>query len=304
MTKHIRIVEVGPRDGLQNEKNPITLEKKISFVQDLFSSGLTEVELTSFVRSDKIPQLTDAKELTQEMNHLGLIDKCWVLVPNAKGVEIALTLGIKKFAFFTSASELFNKKNINCTVDESVTRITDALKNLQGSQYRKRGYLSMVFGCPYEGEVPFEKSLKLVNRLMDLGMNEISLGDTIGIAGPEKVKDCIKIFKTILNLDQLAMHFHDTKGLALVNIFESMNSGVTAFDSSAAGLGGCPYAFGATGNVATEDVVYLCQQLGFKTGVELKKLVNASQDILQFLQKSSLSKVHQFFLKEISHEKK
>ncbi len=298
MKDKIRIVEVGPRDGLQNEKKPIPLELKVAFVKKLFAAGLEEVELTSFVRSDKIPQLADAKELTQEISRLGLLDKCWALVPNSKGVEIAQSLGIKNFAFFTSASEAFNQKNINCNLNESLQRIKEALSVLKGDKVRLRGYLSMVFGCPYEGEVPVIKSLKLSQDLLQLGIQEISLGDTIGFAGPNQVKDLLTIFKKQIPKEKIAMHFHDTKGMALVNIFESINLGVTAFDSSAAGLGGCPYAKGATGNVATEDVLHLINLLGLNAGIDLKKLSDASLEILKFLDKTPSSKVHQFINKE------
>ncbi len=304
MTMDIRIVEVGPRDGLQNEKFPIPLDEKISFVKKLFLAGIQEVELTSLVRSDKIPQLADAKELIQEISQLGYIEKCWVLIPNVKGLEIALKLGLKNFAFFTSASELFNQKNINCSVADSIIRISEATKLLTASTYKTRGYLSMVFGCPYEGSIPFNKTAAIVDQLMHLGMNEISLGDTIGNANPVSVRECIKEVLKILSLKQLAMHFHDTKGLALVNIYESMMLGVTSFDSSAAGLGGCPYAIGATGNVATEDVVYLCEQMKMNTGINLTQLIHSSFDILRLLNKPSFSKVHQYFAKDLVHEKK
>lgn len=300
----IRIVEVGPRDGLQNEKKSIPLDLKVSFVEKLFAAGLEEVELTSFVRSDKIPQLSDAKELTQEIARKGLLGKCWVLVPNRKGVEIAQELGITNYAFFTSASEAFNQKNINCDVNESLQRIKEALSVLKGSNARLRGYLSMVFGCPYEGDMPVGKSLRITQELIQLGIQEISLGDTIGVAGPTQVQNYINMFKKHIPLDKLAMHFHDTKGMALVNIYQSINLGIAAFDSSSAGLGGCPYAKGATGNVATEDVLYLLNLLGLNSGVNLKKLVDASLDILNFLSKHSSSKVHEFMIKEKINEKK
>lgn len=303
MKDHIRIIEVGPRDGLQNEKLPIPIELKLQFVEKLFATGLQEVELTSFVRSDKIPQLSDAKELTQEISKKGLLDKCWVLVPNRKGAEIALGLGVKKIAFFTSASEEFNQKNINCSMAESIMRIQEAITSIKAPNIKLRGYLSMVFGCPYEGFVPYEKSLNVSEKLLSLGIHEISLGDTIGVAGPNEVQKLIQLFKKSLSLENLAMHFHDTKGTALVNIFESLKHGIKIFDSSAGGLGGCPYAKGATGNVATEDVINLLNLLQLKSGIDIKKLVAASNEILIHLKKTSLSKVNQYIQKELENEK-
>lgn len=302
MKSKIRIVEVGPRDGLQNEQIAIPTSQKVSFVEKLFKSGLNEVELTSFVRSDKIPQLADAKELTQEIARMGLLDKCWVLIPNAKGAEIALSLGISKFAFFSSASEKFNQKNINCSTDESLLRIKEALRVLEGSKSQLRGYLSMVFGCPYEGDVDIHKSFLLSKELFNLGINEISLGDTIGVAGPRKVKELLSLFSQNFPMESIAMHFHDTKGMGLVNIYESIMCGVTSFDSSAAGLGGCPFAKGATGNIATEDVVHLLNMLELNSGVNLEELTKASFEILNFLKKDSLSKVHQFIKKRITQK--
>lgn len=299
MKEKIRLVEVGPRDGLQNESVPISTKDKVSLVLDLFNAGHKEIELTSFVRSDKIPQLSDAKELVQEIKKASKLEHCWVLIPNYVGAQTAVDLGVTNVAFFTSPSEFFNKKNINCSVDESLLRIEKSLELMRVNAKRIRGYLSMVFGCPYEGKISFDKSFKLIERLFKLGIHEISIGDTIGTGSPTDVKTFINLYKKSFDLSKLAMHFHDTRGTALVNVYESFLNGVKSFDVSCGGLGGCPYAVGASGNVATEDVVGFFNSIGVDTDVDIQMISSASEKIFKLINKKSPSKYHQYTLSQM-----
>ena len=290
----IKIVEVGPRDGLQNEKSILPLVDKVSFISDLLQAGLKEIEVTSFVRRESIPQMGDATELIAALKDQGLFspERCMVLVPNLKGLEMAMSTGVQRLAWFTAASETFNKKNINATIDESFENM-QAMKQFLTSQkkdIRVRGYLSTVFGCPYEGKVAPEKVLALTRKLFQLGVEEISFGDTVGVATPLQVKNLCRLLKQEFPLNKIAMHFHDTRGMAIANILSSLEEGVTIFDASAGGLGGCPYAVGATGNVATEEVIYLMENLGIGTDVDLPKLIKASTKVLKKLGRSTPSK--------------
>ena len=290
----VRIFEVGPRDGLQNEKQPVSTEDKFTFIQKLVEAGLTHIELTSFVRPDAIPQLSDAKALTDKVNaasfHDALQFSC--LVPNMKGMEAAHAQGVKEVAVFIATSDSFSQRNINCTVEESYGRIKPVIDFALQHNIRVRGYLSTVFGCPYEGDIAPQKVLDGVQHLLDMGVYEVSLGDTIGIGHPLQVQEVLHQLLQHVPREKLAMHFHDTRGLALANILISLEAGITAFDSSAGGLGGCPYAKGASGNVATEDVVYLMESMGIKTGVNLEKLVEASSFMLRTIGRESPSKIH------------
>ena len=298
LPKKVRIVEVGPRDGLQNEKTIVSLEDKVTFIKMLAAAGLGEIEATSFVRAEKIPQMSDGGELFSTLvKESGLKStKLFSLVPNLKGLEQALSAGVKEIAVFTATSNTFNQKNINATIDESLKRIDEVMKVANKAQLRTRAYISTVFGCPYEGKTGLSELKRVAYHLENLGVYEISLGDTIGIANPLQVKETIDFLKSDFDLDFFAMHFHDTRGMAVANILASLELGITSFDSSAAGLGGCPYARGASGNVATEDLAFLFSSMGIETGIDMKKLAEASSFILSKLSKESSSKSLTAFL--------
>ena len=288
--RKVKVVEVGPRDGLQNEKEIIPAEDKIKFIDLLSDTGLSVVEATSFVSPKWVPQFADAKKVFE-----GIAKKPGVsypvLVPNMKGLESALSVGAKEIAVFTTASEAFALKNTNCSVKDSVKTITEMIQVAIKHQVRIRAYLSCVLGCPYEGDVPFEKTAELAKQLHALGCYEVSLGDTTGVGTPAKTKRLLKEVSQHVPVDQLAVHFHDTYGQALPNILVALESGVSVVDSSVSGLGGCPYAPGASGNVATEDVVYMLHGMGIETGVNLDKLIAAGQFICGKLEHESRSKV-------------
>lgn len=292
LPKKVRIVEVGPRDGLQNEKTIVSLEDKVTFIKMLSQAGLHEIEANSFVRADKIPQMSDGMELYSELVNDGSLKntKLISLVPNEKGLDNALSVGVKEIAVFTATSNTFNQKNINATVDESLKRIDGVMARANKEGLKTRAYISTVFGCPYEGKTSIAELKRVAYHLENLGVHEISLGDTIGVANPLQVKETIEFLRADFNLDFFAMHFHDTRGMAVANILASLEMGITSFDSSAGGLGGCPYAKGASGNVATEDLVYLFSNMGIETGIDMEKLAQASSFILGKLSKTSASK--------------
>lgn len=292
--RYVRIVEVGPRDGLQNERLPVATEDKFTFVKMLAEAGHKHIELTSFVRHDAIPQLADAEALTRMVNAHGFAPDMHfpVLVPNLKGLEKALELGIKEIALFVATSDSFSQRNINATVTESYERLKPVAEMSLTAGVKIRGYLSTVFGCPYEGEIPASKVVEGCKRLTDLGVYEISLGDTIGIATPTQVQEVLDVLFASCNPYQLAVHFHDTRGMAVANALAALDMGIVTFDASAGGLGGCPYARGASGNVATEDLVYLFHSMGVQTGIDMRKLLAASQFMLGKLGKESPSKLH------------
>lgn len=298
MPKKVRIVEVGPRDGLQNEKTIVSLEDKVTFIRMLADAGLSEIEATSFVRAEKIPQMSDGVELYGALVKEEALKKAKLisLVPNDKGLDNALRAGVKEIAVFTATSNTFNQKNINATVDESLKRIDAVMARANKEGLKTRGYISTVFGCPYEGKTSLVELKRVANHLESLGVHEISLGDTIGVANPLQVKETIEFLKSDFSLDFFAMHFHDTRGMAVANILASLEMGMTSFDSSAGGLGGCPYAKGASGNVATEDLIYLFSSMGIETGVNMEKLAQASSFILNKLSKGSSSKSLTAFL--------
>lgn len=292
--KRVKIVEVGPRDGLQNERLPIATEDKFTFVKMLAEAGNKHIELTSFVRPDAIPQLADAEALTKLVKaHRFAPDIHFpALVPNRKGLEKALELGIKEIAVFVATSDSFSQRNINATVAESYERLKPVAEMALQAGVKIRGYLSTVFGCPYEGEIAVSKVVDGCKRLMDLGVYEISLGDTIGIATPMQVQEVLDVLFATINPHQLAAHFHDTRGMAVANALAALDMGIVTFDASAGGLGGCPYAKGASGNVATEDLVYLFHSMQVQTGIDMQKLLAASQFMLGKLGKESPSKLH------------
>ncbi|CAK8565332.1 unnamed protein product [Lathyrus sativus] len=289
MPEFVKIVEVGPRDGLQNEKNIVPTAVKIELIHRLASTGLSVVEATSFVSPKWVPQLADAKDVMQAVHNLGGI-RLPVLTPNLKGFEAAIAAGAREVAVFASASESFSKSNINCSIEESLVRyriVTRAAKELS---IPVRGYVSCVVGCPVEGSVPPSKVAYVAKELYDMGCFEISLGDTIGVGTPGTVVPMLLAAMAVVPIEKLAVHFHDTYGQSLPNILVSLQMGISAVDSSVAGLGGCPYAKGASGNVATEDVVYMLNGLGVKTNVDIEKLMSAGDFISNQLGRPSGSK--------------
>ncbi|MBD66610.1 MAG: hydroxymethylglutaryl-CoA lyase [Halobacteriovoraceae bacterium] len=291
----VKIVEVGPRDGLQNEKEVLKLAEKLEYIRLLSLSGLKTIEATSFVRPDRIPQMADATELFKRVRSLPDFDNISFpcLVPNLKGYELAKDVGVKEISLFSATSDEFTKKNINCTVDESFERMAEVATQASQDGIKIRAYISTAFGCPYAGHMGSEKLIKVIEQFLKLGVYEISIGDTIGVATPKQVYQSILAIKSVVGLDKIAMHFHDTRGMALANILVSLDQGVRVFDSSSGGLGGCPYAKGATGNVATEEVLYLLNSLGLKTNIEEEKIFQASKYILEKVKKDSPSKYFQ-----------
>ena len=294
--KQVKLVEVSPRDGLQNEAQSIPTETKIELINRLSDTGLSVIEATSFVSPKWIPQLADGREVFQ-----GIAKKTGVsypvLIPNLKGLESALAVGVKEIAVFTTPSEQFSQKNTHCTVAESVARIADIMTMAKAHHLRVRGYLSCVLGCPYEGEIAPEKVALLANTLFTMGCEEISLGDTIGVGTPVNTERLLKSVAASVPIKHVAVHFHDTYGQALANIYVALVHGVAVIDSSVAGLGGCPYAIGATGNVATEDVVYMLAGMGIETGIDLKKLMVVGRFISQQLGRHPQSKVNLALMK-------
>ncbi|KAJ8491297.1 hypothetical protein OPV22_013018 [Ensete ventricosum] len=289
MPKFVKIVEVGPRDGLQNEKLTIPAAIKVQLIQKLVSSGLSVIEATSFVSPKWVPQLADAKDVMQEIHVVHGV-AFPVLTPNLKGFEAAIVAGAKEVAIFASASESFSKLNINCTIEESLIRYHEVVVAAKALAIPVRGYVSCAVGCPVEGTVPPAKVAYVAKKLYDMGCSEISLGDTIGVGTPGTVIPMLEAVMSLIPGDKLAVHFHDTYGQALSNILAALQMGISVVDSSVAGLGGCPYAKGASGNVATEDVVYMLNGLGIKTNVDLGKLMAAGDFICKHLGRRSGSK--------------
>src|SRR4249919_247075 len=289
MTDRIRIVEVGPRDGLQNEKTIIAASDKIALIDRLSQTGLQSIEATSFVSPKWVPQLADAAEV-----FAGIAKKTGVsypvLVPNEQGYERARSVGASEVAIFTAASEAFNRKNINASIDESIERFLPVLARAKSDGVKVRGYVSTVLGCPYQGEVPVADVVRVSKRLHDLGCYEVSLGDTIGVGTPGKARDMLRAVAGEVPIDALAVHFHDTYGQALSNILACLEEGVAVVDASVSGTGGCPYAKGASGNVASEDVVYMLQGMGMRTGVDLDKLIDTGRWLSALLGRETGSK--------------
>lgn len=290
MSDQVRIVEVGPRDGLQNEKTPITVEARIAFVENLIGAGLTTVEVGSFVSPKAIPQMVNSDQVLRAVDHHPGRE-FHVLVPNEKGYEAAKAAGAKVIAVFASASEGFSKANINCSVAESIERFTPVVQRAKADGIKVRGYVSCVLGCPYDGEVKPAAVASVSRKLWDLGCYEVSLGDTIGVGTPLKARQLLRVVSGEVPLAHLGMHFHDTYGQALANLYAGLEEGARVIDSAAGGLGGCPYAPGATGNVATEDVVYMLEGMGIATGVDMQKLVAATNEISKLIGKPPVSRV-------------
>ncbi|UJX27091.1 hydroxymethylglutaryl-CoA lyase [Pseudoalteromonas sp. CF6-2] len=284
----VRIVEVGARDGLQNEA-AVSTQDKVDLINALAEAGLKDIEAGAFVSPKWVPQMADSSDVISALNLQDV--NLSALTPNLRGAEAAKLVGIQEFAIFTAASEAFCQKNINCSIDESIDRFKDVMDFAKANNIRVRGYVSCVMGCPYQGDVDYNDVLNVSERLLELGCYEISLGDTIGVGTAKKVDELLDLLLQHIDKSKLAVHFHDTYGQALTNIYTALNRGIATVDSAVAGLGGCPYAKGASGNVATEDVVYLLQGLGIEHGIDLERLAKAGWAICSALNKQPVSKV-------------
>jgi isopropylmalate/homocitrate/citramalate synthase len=272
----VRVVEVGGRDGLQNEPGTVATDDKVRYLDLLTEAGFDTIEVGSFVRPDRIPQLADTEIVFARIRRRPGV-RYVALVPNAKGLERALGAGVRDIAVFTAASETFNRRNINMGVDESLTLQRPVIERAKRDGAWVRGYVSTVFGCPYEGAVAVERARDVAGALLEMGCDEISLGDTIGVGTPLQVQRVVEEVGTRVPPERMAMHFHDTRGTALANVLAALSAGITIFDSSSGGLGGCPYAPGASGNLATEDLLYMLDGMGIETGVSLERVVAASR---------------------------
>src|SRR3569833_520691 len=288
----VRIVEVGARDGLQNEKTLLPAEVKVALIDRLSSTGLTTIEATSFVSPKWVPQLADAAEVFSGIRKVPGV-RYPVLVPNLQGYERARAVGAQEIAVFTAASEAFNRKNINASIDESIERFMPVIERARSDGVAVRGYVSTVLGCPYQGEVPVADVVRVAQRLHALGCYEISLGDSIGVGTPGKARDMLRAVAGVVPMAALAVHFHDTYGQALSNLLACLEEGVAVIDAAVAGTGGCPYAKGASGNVASEDVVYMLQGLGIETGIDLAALADTGRWLAALLGRQNGSKVGQ-----------
>lgn len=297
MNDYVKIVEVGPRDGLQNEKQALTIEQRLSFINDLIDAGLKFIEVGSCVSAKWVPQMSQSDKLFKLLPQRDDLNLS-LLTPNLKGFDAALAVGCKEVAVFTAASESFTRKNINCSIDESLERFSEIFQAAQANHVRVRGYVSCMVDCPYEGAIDPKQVVNVVKRLYEMGCYEISLGETIGTATPDRVQKVWQACLAELDSNILAGHFHNTYGMAIANIYQSLQQGIRVFDSSLAGLGGCPYAKGASGNVATEDLYYLLSQIGYETGINLEKLMLASQNISQTLKRKNLSNYANTYLQQ------
>ena len=290
MSGYIRIVEVGARDGLQNESRPIDTETKAKLVDLLAIAGVTYIEAGSFVSPKAIPQMAGSDQVFSSLSRVPAVVYS-ALTPNLRGYDLAVASGADEVAVFSAASEKFNQRNINCSISESLARFEPLMEKAINDGVRVRGYISCVVGCPYEGSIEPERVLEVGRALLDMGCYEISLGDTIGIGTPARFDELLDLLMQTIPASKLAVHCHDTYGQALANIYASLGHGIRVIDSSVAGLGGCPYAEGATGNVATEDVVYMLHGLGYETGIDIDKLIDAGNFISAALARKNSSRV-------------
>jgi len=287
--KRVTVVEVGPRDGLQNERSIVPTAVKIAFIDALAAAGLPVVEATSFVSPKSIPQLADAAEVMHGIHRREGV-RYPVLVPNERGMDRALAAGAQAIAVFTAASESFTRHNINATIAESIERFAPVIARAKAEGIRVRGYISTCFGCPYEGAVSPDAVVSVAQRLVGLGVDELSIGDTIGVATPNQITKLTALLQSKAGAVPLAMHFHDTRGTALANVLAALQCGVDVIDSAAGGFGGCPYAPGAAGNLATEDLLYMLNGMGIETGVSLDGIVAATSLVAEYLDHAPTSK--------------
>ncbi|TKB43094.1 hydroxymethylglutaryl-CoA lyase [Thalassotalea mangrovi] len=290
LPKRVKLVEVGPRDGLQNEATAIDTQVKVDLVNHLTDAGLSYIETGSFVSPKWVPQMASSAEVFAQIKRNSSVTYA-ALTPNLKGLQAAIAAGVDEVAIFGAASESFSQKNINCSIKESLQRFTDVVELAKQHNLKIRGYVSCVLGCPYEGDIAPEQVAEVARDLFAMGCYEISLGDTIGVGTPHRVQEMLVAVNKYVPMDKLAVHFHDTYGQALANIYAALNMGIAVIDSSVAGLGGCPYAKGASGNVATEDVVYMLNGLGIEHGVNFDLLLKAGWFISDKLQRPAISKV-------------
>lgn len=290
LPSHVRIVEVGPRDGLQNEKQLIDIDTKVALIDCLANAGFTHIEAGSFVNPKWVPQMADSAAVFEKINRRDNVSYA-ALTPNIKGFERAIEANANEVAIFASASESFSQKNINCSIAESLERFIPVMQAAKANNIRVRGYVSCVAGCPYEGDIPAAKVAEVAKALYGMGCYEISLGDTIGVGTPSLINTMINAVTESTPIEKIAVHFHDTYGQAIANSYAALQLGVSVIDSSIAGLGGCPYAEGASGNVATEDVLYLLKGLNIKTGINLSAAIAAGNYISDRLGRENGSKV-------------
>lgn len=288
----VKIVEVGPRDGLQNEKTLIDADDKLRLIDMLANSGLSYVESGSFVSPKWVPQMATSSEIFDKLNKVSGVTYA-ALTPNMKGFDAAMAVSVDEVAIFGAASESFSQKNINCSIDESLARFAPIMVAAKDKGIKVRGYVSCVVGCPYEGDIAPQAVASVAKKLLDMGCYEISLGDTIGVGTPASVSAMLDAVLAVVPAEKLAVHFHDTYGQALTNIYTALSKGIRVIDSAVAGLGGCPYAKGASGNVATEDVVYMLNGIGIESGVNFDKLLEAGWFISDKLNRAPISKVSQ-----------
>ena len=289
MSDTVRIIEMGARDGLQNEKTPVSVADRIAFIERLIAAGLNPIEVGAFVSPKAIPQMVGSDEVLRGVRHLP--GEFHVLVPNYKGYEAAHAAGARVVSVFAAASEGFSRANINCSIEESIERFKPVLARARTDGVKVRGYISCVLGCPFDGEIKPKAVADVAKTLWDLGCYEISLGDTIGVGTPTKAREMLRAVGAHVPPTSLAMHFHDTYGQALVNLYAGIEEGVQVIDSADGGLGGCPFAPGATGNVATEDVVYMLEGMGIRTGVDMQKLLAATNEITRLIGRAPASRV-------------
>ena len=297
LPQRVKVVEVGPRDGLQNEVTPVSANNKIQLIEKLSDAGVSYIESGSFVSPKWVPQMGTSTEVFEKLNRIKGVTYA-ALTPNLRGFEAALAVNADEVAIFGAASESFSQQNINCSIEESLDRFAPIMQAAKTANLKVRGYVSCTLGCPYEGDIDPEQVALVAEKLFAMGCYEISLGDTVGVGNPASVTKMIEAVSARVPIDKLAVHFHDTYGQALTNIYAALQLGVSVVDSAVAGLGGCPYAKGASGNVATEDVVYMLNGLGITTGIDFKKLLQAGWFISDKLGKAPISKVSNAYLSQ------